>query len=462
MIGILLQNGYEATDRLELADFIVINTCGFLEASRQESIDTINKAIQDRKPQAKVIATGCMVQSHKEVVESCCPGVHYLLGSGDVEGILKAVTQEERGELVSDNKSYLEVGEVPRTVSTPKQYAYLKIAEGCRKRCSYCIIPDIKGPLKSKPVDKVLSEIKALIKNGFQEIILIAQDLGDWGRDMGFQGSQGLLHLLTAITEDTTIAQSPVRFRLLYVYPDEITPELIQCIKANSKKIIPYLDMPIQHANSDILKAMRRNTTKEEVIQCITQLRKAIPDITIRTSLIVGFPGETEEHFEELCDFVNEMKLDNVGIFTYSKEEKSHSALLPNHIPEEVKEKRYRRLMSLQKKIATNLNKKRYLKKIIEVTVDGYHPETKLLMIGRHQGQCPDIDGIVLINDGRLVTGFGKRYLVEITDISEYDLVGRVIKEIVEMSETPSREAAPSKKHDSHSHQQSNSRLRVV
>ncbi len=449
MIGILLENGYEATERLEWADVIIINTCGFLEASRQESIDTINKAIKDRKKGAKVIATGCMVQSYKEVVESSCPGVHYLLGSGDVENILKAVSQEEQGELVTDNRSYLEVGEIPRVVSTPKQYAYVKIAEGCRKRCSYCIIPDIKGPLKSKPVDRILSEIKTLIKKKFQEIILIAQDLGDWGRDLGFQGSQGLLHLLQSITKDSDITQSKTRFRLLYVYPDEITSDFIQFMKANTHIIIPYLDMPIQHANNDLLKAMRRMTSKEEVIETITQLRKEIPDITIRTSIIVGFPGETDSDFQELETFVQDMQLDNVGIFTYSKEEKSDSAKLPNHISEDVKNDRFLKLQAIQKNIATAVNKKRYLKKTIEVMIDGYHPETKLLMIGRHQGQCPDIDGVVLINDSRNVTGFGKRYIVEITDISEYDLIGRVLQE------------APNQ-NDSLKHQKTKARLTVL
>ncbi len=453
MIGILLQNGYEAIDRLEEADVIVINTCGFLDASRQESIDTINSAIKNRKSYARVVATGCMVQSHKEIVEKSCPGVHYLLGSGDVEGILKAVTEEERGALITDNKSYLEVGEVPRTISTPKQYAYIKIAEGCRKRCSYCIIPEIKGPLRSKPVIKILAEIKTLIHKQFEEIILIAQDLGDWGRDLGFQGSSGLEHLLKEIVSNHEIIHSHVRFRLLYVYPDEITEPLIDLIRQHSKIIIPYLDMPIQHANNEILKSMRRNTTQEEIRSCVSLLRKKIPDITIRTSLIVGFPGETEEQFLELCSFIKEMKLDNVGIFIYSKEEKSHSAILPDHIPEEIKERRHQQLMAIQKKVVSQIHKKRYLGKTIEVTIDGYHPETQLLMIGRHQGQCPDIDGLVLINDGRLVTKFGKRYLVQITDISEYDLIGRVIQEIQPEKSKNETEQQPNK---------SNRKLRVL
>lgn len=448
MIGILLKNGYEATNSIDDADVIVINTCGFLEAARQESIETIQSAIAQKKPTAKVVATGCMVQSHKEDIERSCPGIHYLLGSGDVEGILKAVTEKEHGELVTSNRSYLEVGEVPRTLSTPQHYAYLKIAEGCRKRCSYCIIPEIKGPLKSKPLERVIHEMNALIQQGVKEIILIAQDLGDWGRDLGFSGSQGLVHLLNEIVKDTR----DFKIRLLYVYPDEISSSLIDVMKNNTHKIIPYIDMPIQHANNELLKTMRRATTKEDIVSCIETLRKEIPEISIRTSIIVGFPGETEEQFQELCQFVQDMRLDNVGIFTYSKEEKSHSAQLPGHLPEEVKIERFKKLNAIQQKIARSINKKRYLGKKIEVVVEGYHPETQLLMRGRHDGQCPDIDGQVIINDGRLVRAFGRRYIVEITDISEYDLVGRVVQEIT-------HESTNDKRHNS---SQRKARLRIV
>ncbi len=421
MLGILLRAGYEVAEDLKLADYIVVNTCGFLEASRKESLDTIGNVLQEKKPTAKAIVTGCMVQNKADEIRKVHPGVDYFLGSGDVQGILKAVQAEERGEEITSAKSYLEAGEIPRKVSTPKHYAYLKIAEGCRKRCAYCIIPDIKGPLKSKSVEQILKEFRLLLKQGAQEIILIAQDLGDFGKDLGYKKTEGLLLLLKELLKE----EGDYWLRLLYLYPDEITDELIALMKSD-KRICPYLDMPIQHVNNSMLKAMRRATNKEQICHIITRLREEIPDVSIRTSLIVGFPGETQEQFDELCEFVQKFPLDNVGIFTFSKEEGSHAATLPDQIDQKVKEKRQRRLASIQKKIVEKLNK-RFVGRRLSVIVEGYHPETQLLIVGRHQGQCPEIDGQVLINDNTGITGFGKRYLVEITDVSGYDLVGHVV-----------------------------------
>jgi len=421
MLGILLKAGYEATEELSQSDFIVINTCGFLQDSREESLATIEEALEGRKKEAKVIVTGCMVQTHSDEIKEEFPNVDYFLGSGDVEGILKAVQSEEQGSEITSARSYLESGEVPRQLATPPHYAYLKIAEGCRKRCSYCIIPDIKGPLKSKTTGRILKEFQTLLDQGVKEIILIAQDLGDWGRDLGYRGVEGLIHLLKEIFN----IPGDYWLRLLYLYPDEITDELIRVMKSDAR-ICPYLDMPIQHVNDDILKAMRRTTNKEQIIQTITTLRREIPEIMIRTSLIVGFPGETEEQFEELAQFLKDYPLDNVGVFRYSFEEKSHSATLPNHLSEEVKEERYHRLMQIQQEIVEE-NHRKMIGKQLEVVVEGYHPETELLMRGRHRGQCPEIDGQILINDGLNVTAFGERYTVEITDVAGYDLVGRVL-----------------------------------
>lgn len=421
MIGILLKAGFEASGRLEESDFIVINTCGFLESSRQESLDTIGEAITNRKEGAKVIATGCMVQTHSDLIREHFPEIHYLLGSGDVTEILKAVESKESGVNVSDARSFIEMGEIPRTISTPKHYAYLKIAEGCRKQCAFCKIPTIKGKLKSKPVEQVLKELDILLKSGVQELILIAQDLGDWGKDMGYKRNEGLIELLKAILKDPREFQ----LRLLYLYPDEITDELISLMKED-KRIAKYLDMPIQHINNEVLKAMHRATNREQITTTITKLRREIPGIAIRTSLMVGFPGETKEQFEELCKFIQEYPLDNVGIFKFSKEEGTHAATLTNQIPEEMKEERFQKLSKLQHKLVKAQNKKMIGKKI-EVVVEGYHPDSSLLLRGRHEGQCPDIDGTVIINDGRNVNAFGKRYLVEITDALDYDLIGKVL-----------------------------------
>lgn len=421
MLGILLHAGYEVAPSLEEADYIVINTCGFLEASRQESMDTVRETLAQRKETAKLIVTGCMVQTHSEALKQTFPEIDYLLGSGDVNGILSAVQSTKKGEIITTARSYLEAGEVPRRLSTPKHYAYLKIAEGCRKRCAYCVIPTIKGPLKSKSQEQILKEFHLLLNQGVKEIILIAQDLGDYGKD---QGSKNLTALLELLRRMLSVDQQ-FWLRLLYLYPDEITDELIALMKSD-KRICPYLDMPIQHVNNQVLKAMRRMTSKEDIIQTITHLRREIPEVVIRTSLIVGFPGETEEQFEELVRFIQDHPLDNVGIFKFSREPGSHAYSLPDQIPEEVKNQRYHRLMQVQKKVVKKLQKKMIGKKL-PVFVEGYHPETNMLMVGRHYGQCPDIDGQVIINDGRKVKAFGQLYTVEITDIADYDLIGRVI-----------------------------------
>lgn len=421
MLGILLKAGYEVAPELEEADYLVINTCGFLEASRQESRDAIADVIATRKKTAKLVVTGCMVQTHHDEMQKQFPGVDYFLGSGDVEGILKAVQSTGKGKMVTAARSYLEMGEVPRQLSTPKHFAYLKIAEGCRKRCAFCVIPTIKGPLKSKSKEQILKEFNLLLNQGVQEIILIAQDLGDYGKDAGFKKSAGLLDLLKTLLED----KRDFWLRLLYLYPDEITDELIELIKSDAR-ICPYLDMPIQHINNDMLKAMRRLTSKEDIISIMTKLRKEIPDVIIRTSLMVGFPGETEEQFEEMAEFIQKHPLDNIGVFKFSREPGSHAYDLPNQVPEEIKEERYHKLMKIQKKVVQKRNKA-LIGKTMAVVVEGYHPESPLLMRGRHYGQCPEIDGQVIINDGRKVKAFGQRYKVKITDVADYDLIGKVV-----------------------------------
>ncbi len=422
MIGLLSAHGYAPTASIEEADVIIINTCGFLEAARQESIATIRSSAAAKKEGAKLIVTGCMAQLKGSHLDDVRSEIHYILGSGDIEGILKAVEADQSGVVISSAKSYLEQGEVPRTISTPPHYAYLKIAEGCRKGCSYCIIPHIKGPLKSKSVEQVVFECSELVRKGVFEIILIAQDLGDYGKDLGFHGSSGLVQLLQRLLA----MPDDFRLRLLYLYPDEITDELIGLMKSDPR-ILPYLDMPIQHCNDEILRAMRRATSKAQICRLVDTLREQIPNITIRTSLIVGFPGETDQQFAELCRFVEEYSLDHVGIFAYSKEPQSHSASLPGHCSDEIKQARCQQLGALQCSIVTARHQQLIGTKI-PVLIDGYHPESSLLMIGRRPGQCPEIDPLVLLNDCRRVRAFGSTYLVEITDISDYDLIGKVLK----------------------------------
>lgn len=421
MLGILLKAGYQVAPSLPQADFIVINTCGFLEASRQESMGQVQAAMEERKPGAKVIVTGCMVQIHSDEVSKQFPKVDYLLGSGDIQGILQAVQATEPGRLVTSAKSYLQAGEVPRQLATPRHYAYLKIAEGCRKQCAYCIIPTIKGPLQSKSEEQILKEFQLLLDQGVREVILIAQDLADYGKERGSHHLKALISLLRKLLE----VKGEHWIRLLYLYPDEITDELI-ALMAAEPRICPYLDMPIQHVNNEILKSMRRATSKERIVSTILKLRKAIPHISIRTSLIVGFPGETEEQFQELVQFVQDYPLDNIGVFKYSQEPGTPAAELPGQVDEAVKERRRNKLMKVQQKVVRKRNAS-WIGKEVEVVVDDYHPESKLLLVARHAGQCPEIDGQVLINDARKVSSFGGRYRVEITDALDYDLVARVL-----------------------------------
>ncbi len=426
MLGILLKAGYEATDKADQADFLVVNTCGFLEASRNESLGTIGSLLQEKKKSAKLVVAGCMVQKHKGEIKEKYPDVHYFLGSGDMEKILEAIQSPAPGEAVTSARSYLEWGEVPRQISTPKHFAYLKIAEGCAKRCAFCIIPTIKGPLRSKSSEQVMKEFQTLLNQGVFEVILIAQDLGDFGKERKEKGAlENLIRSMLTVKKDFWL-------RFLYLYPDEISDEMIALI-AEDKRICRYLDMPIQHINDTILKAMRRKTSRAQIVETIQKLRTKMPDLVIRTSLMVGFPGETEEQFEELVQFIQDYPLDNVGIFKFSLEKEAHAAKLPDQIDEKTKERRYAKLAKVQMEVLKK-RQKRYIGKRLQVVVEGYHEEVPQLMRGRFYGQCPEIDGQVIINDGRKVESFGKLHEVEITDVAGVDLIGKVLAPVVSKS----------------------------
>ncbi len=418
MLGILLKAGYEPAESLQEADFLIVNTCGFLEESRKESCDTVDTFLKERKKGAKVIVAGCMVQKYGPEIRSRFPDVHYFLGSGDMEKILEAVQTPGAGETISSARSYLEWGEIPRQLSTPRSFAYLKIAEGCMKRCAFCIIPVIKGPLRSKSIQQVVKEFNALLSQGVHEIILIAQDLGDFGKDR--KEKEGLAKLLRELLK----SDKKFWLRLLYLYPDEITPEILELLE--DRRICRYFDMPIQHISQPILKAMRRLTSRQQIIDMITLLRSRFPDIVLRTSLMVGFPGETEAQFQELIEFIKTYPLDNIGIFKYSREAESHSNTLADHVSEEVKQDRFERLAAVQHAVLVERQKK-YIGQTLEVMVEGVHPDSPYLLRGRFFGQCPEIDGQVIINDGLLVKSLHRLYLVEITDVAGYDLIGKVI-----------------------------------
>ncbi len=418
MIGLLLKAGYECTLKLSDADFIVINTCSFLDASRIEGNETIRAVFDSKKNSAKVIVAGCMVQQCKDELKKSFPAIHYFVGSGDVDQILQAFLAGGSGESISSAKSFLEWGEVPRTLSTPRHYAYLKIAEGCRKRCSYCIIPAIKGPLRSKSMEQVVREFKALLDRGVFEVILIAQDLGDYGKDRGGKGE--LASLLREMMKE------PRNFwlRLLYLYPDEIDDELIQVMKSDPR-ICRYLDMPIQHINDEILTSMHRKTSRSQIIDIIHKLRNEIPDISIRTSLIVGFPKESEEQFQELVEFVQDEKLDQIGIFKFSPEKEAAASRMDGQVSEEEKQRRMQILAKAQQKVVKKKNRALIGKRLMAI-IDGPHPESNLLLIARHSGQCPEIDGQIIINDAPPKVVHGQLYAVQLTDIAGYDLIGRI------------------------------------
>ena len=422
MIGQLLKAGFECTGEAEEADYLVVNTCSFLEASRQEGYETIRELFACKKGSAKVIVAGCMVNKFKDELKERFPQIHYLIGSGDVEKILDDVKSGEAGEALSPVRSYLEWGEIPRALSTPRHYAYLKIAEGCKKRCAFCIIPAIKGPLRSKTNEQVMKEFNALLTQGVFEIILIAQDLGDYGKDRREKGALAqLLREMLGVKKDFWI-------RLLYLYPDEIDDELISVIKSDPR-ICPYLDMPIQHIDDTMLKAMHRKTSRLQITETIEKLRREIPSIAIRTSLMVGFPGESEEQFQELVHFVKGAKLDHVGIFQFSLEKEAYAASLPDQIPAEEKQRRFDILAKAQQK-AVAKRAEQMIGKRLTALIEGPHPDSEFLISARHAGQCPDIDGQIIINDARNGAGVGKLYEVEITDVAGYDLIGRTISPI--------------------------------
>ncbi len=429
MLGLTLRAGYEVTDQKNGADVLVINTCGFLEASRQEALDTIAEVFAEKQIGAKVVVTGCMVQKHKDLLKERFPHIHAFVGTGDVEKIVDAIEGEAANEQMGSAKSYLEWGEVPRMLSTPQHYAYLKIAEGCLKACSFCAIPKLKGPLRSKPQEQVLKEFQWMIDRGVKEIILIAQDLGDYGKERKQKNAlETLLAEMLKVPGDYWI-------RLLYVYPDEISEELIALMK-KEQRLCRYLDMPIQHVSDPLLKAMRRKTNKEHLVTTIRRLRAELPDIVLRTSLMVGFPGETEAQFEELCTFVETEGFDYLGIFSYSRERLSSSYNYVDQVDEETKQRRHETLALVQQKSMVK-RFSRFIGQKVKAIVESPHPDSPHLARARFYGQCPDIDGEMIINDVRKISRYGAFYEVKISDMVGYDLVGQIQKPLFIPTSSP-------------------------
>ena len=409
---------YEITNNPKDAEIIIINTCGFIESAKQESIDTILEMAEYKKTHKckMIIATGCLTQRYGDELLELIPEIDILMGVNDYMKLHKLIVDFIKTEQRVSSTTYKDEGvnEGERILTTNSHTAYLRIAEGCNNFCTYCIIPKIRGKFRSRSKESILAEANSLVNQGVKEIILIAQDLTNYGEDL--YGKNQLHVLVNELSEIEGLEW----IRLLYCYPEEITNELIEVI-ANNPKVMKYLDLPIQHISNNILKMMARKTNKETIIDKIDLLREKVPGITLRTSLIVGFPGETEEDFNELCSFLKDYKLDNVGVFTYSQEEGTAAAKLPNQIDEDVKIKRKETLMNIQRGIVRNLNKLK-IGNIYYTIIDG---STGEYYIGRNYEMAPEIDGLIYVTKKKTLKK-GDIIKVKITNVMEYDLVGDV------------------------------------
>lgn len=415
-----VEREYELTNNPKEADIIIVNTCGFIEKAKQESINTIlDMAKYKIKYKCKLlIATGCLTQRYGKELLDLMPELDIVLGVNDYEKINKAIEGfiKENKKISSTNFTNEGINEGKRIITTNKSSAYLRIAEGCNNFCTYCIIPKIRGKFRSRKIENIIEEGKILANAGVKEIILIAQDTTNYGIDLY---NEKRLHI---VLRELSKIEGIEFIRVMYCYPEAIYGELIEEISKNDK-VCKYLDLPIQHISNDILKRMGRKTSKEEIIDKIKTLRENVSNIVLRTSLIVGFPGETEEDFNELKEFLKEMKLDKVGVFTYSQEEDTPAALMENQIDEKIKQQREKELMEVQKEVSKAINKSK-VGRTYKVLVES---ENSDCFIGRSYEMAPDIDGLIYIKEKNLKAN--KFYDVKIKEALEYDLIGVVLNE---------------------------------
>ena len=426
MLGLLDKKGYQIVDSEEDADIIVVNTCCFIHDAKEESIQTILEMAEYKKEGKlkALIVTGCLAQRYQQEIIDEIPEVDAVLGTTSYDHIVEAVEEAlaGNGHVVLEDVDALPDVKEKRLVTTGGHYAYMKIAEGCDKHCTYCIIPKLRGNYRSVPMEKLLAEAKDLADQGVKELILVAQETTVYGKDL--YGEKSLHKLLRELCKISGIQW----IRILYCYPEEIYDELIQTIKEENK-VCHYLDLPIQHASDAVLKRMGRRTSKAQLVEIIEKLRKEIPDISLRTTLITGFPGETQEQHEELKDFVDEMEFDRLGVFTYSPEEDTPAATMTEQIPEEVKEDRQAELMELQQEIAFDLAEDMVGREVL-VMIEGKVADESAY-IGRTYGDAPKVDGYIFVQTGELLmTGdFAK---VRVTGALEYDLIGELADEYTE------------------------------
>lgn len=417
MLGELQHGGHTITADAEDADVVIVNTCGFIDQAKEESIDAILD-MAELKKQGKVkklIVTGCLSQRYQAELRADMPEVDVFLGTNAARDIGQLLGGNAKP--TNWNPDFLYTAESHRTLTTPRQSAYVKISEGCDHTCSFCIIPQLRGTHRSRPIADIRREVEQLGRNGVREINLVAQDSTYYGRDLGLR--DGLAQLLPQLASVASIAW----IRVHYMYPYQITPGLLKVI-AENPKICPYIDMPLQHADSEVLRSMRRGSGRAQLSKFLDRIRKAIPNAFIRSSFIVGYPTESKSAFEELKAFVADQAFDYVGVFTYSHEHDTPAEELGDPHPESLKQERKQEILALQKSIS-NQKLKRLLGQTLDVLVEGAHPETELLLKGRHMGQAPDVDGEVLITEGRYMAGDIIPITVEET--FDYDVAGRVI-----------------------------------
>lgn len=423
MLGMLQEKGYTFTDDETEADIIVVNTCCFIGDAKEESINTLLEAAELKKEGhlKALVAAGCLAQRYKEEIQKEIPEVDAIIGTTAIDKIVAAVEGVLRN--VSKNH-YADLNEKPvvgakRIVTTGGHFAYLKIAEGCDKHCTYCIIPKVRGNYRSVPMEELIRQAKELAEGGVKELILVAQETTLYGVDL--YGKKSLPELLSRLAEIAGIYW----IRILYCYPEEITEELIEVMQ-KEPKICHYLDIPIQHASDRILKRMGRRTDKDQLKRIVNRLREAIPDITLRTTLITGFPGETQEDFEELLQFVDEMEFDRLGVFPYSQEEDTPAADMPDQIEEEIKCSRRDEVMELQQEIAFE-KAEDMIGRVLDVMVEGKIADEETY-VTRTYRDAPDVDGYLFLEtSANLMTGDFVRVLV--TDSNEYDLIGEIYHE---------------------------------
>ena len=426
MLGLLTAGGHEITDDETQADAIVINTCCFIKDAKEESVETILEMAEYKKTGSchALIVTGCMAQRYqKEIIEEV-PEVDAVLGTTSYGDIVKALEEAVAGNHFEEFRDidYLPDTGSKRVLTTGGHFGYLKIAEGCDKHCTYCIIPKLRGKFRSVPMERLIAQAEDMAEQGVKELILVAQETTVYGKDL--YGKKSLHILLKKLCEIRGIRW----IRILYCYPEEIYDELIETIR-DEKKICHYLDIPIQHASDRILKRMGRRTSKQELIDIVGKLRKEIPDIVLRTTLITGFPGETEEDHEELKEFVDEMEFDRLGVFTYSPEENTPAAEMADQVPEEVKEERRDELMELQQEISYDRGQDRIGQELL-VMIEGKVADESAY-IGRTYGDAPKVDGYIFVQTGELLmTGDFAKVLV--TGALEYDLIGVLSDEYTE------------------------------